>query len=676
MQASNKKTQNRLTREQKEAIGLLSIGTFLEYFDLMLYVHLAVLLNDLFFPQSDPTTKYLLSATAFSMTFILRPVGGFVIGRVGDALGRKVTIIITTFSMASACLVMANIGTYDEIGITATITIILCRMLQGFSSLGEIMGATLYLTETLQSPYKYIASAIIDTNSRAGGLFALIVAYFALSSQLDWRLAFWIGSIVAVLGTVARTRLRETPEFANHQLRLQRKEEHNKQYVKIEKTIKYKENIDVKTVLGLFFNTFLTPVSVYITYIYLGNFAKTVLGMSPEQVISHNLKVSICSVFASGVIAYLCKKYHPIDIVRVNIYVFAIALLFIPYWLYNIPYESVWLLFGLQCLTYIPCITNLVKISIWIKHYPINKRFTITATIFGVASAFGYGIASFAILPLTNQFGYYGLWIICIPSVISFIWGLNYLKKLEIKKGIYYNYPHEDPSYLDTAINEKDFNYTLTEEYEKYQDKCKYSTQFLNKLHVFSEEKNKKVNIKLIKKSIIFAKKWHAGQMRKTGNIPYYSHPLEVALNVAKYYLKTDVIVATVLHDVVEDSDATIEMIEKEFNPRIAQIVARLTKIRYINSKRIKLTLKETIEELYAANDYEALFIKKFDRVHNLETIEGLSDKKKQTKMAEETNNFLVGTVALVAEKLGIHKKIYLEDKVFKIAHDILSGKK
>ena len=93
MQMPNKKNQNSLNRTQKEAICLLSIGTFLEYFDLMLYVHLAVLLNDLFFPQSDPTTKYLLSATAFSMTFILRPVGGFVIGRIGDAFGRKVTII-------------------------------------------------------------------------------------------------------------------------------------------------------------------------------------------------------------------------------------------------------------------------------------------------------------------------------------------------------------------------------------------------------------------------------------------------------------------------------------------------------------------------------------------------------------------------------------------------------
>ncbi len=676
MQMPNKKNQNSLNRTQKEAICLLSIGTFLEYFDLMLYVHLAVLLNDLFFPQSDPTTKYLLSATAFSMTFILRPFGGFVIGRIGDALGRKFTIIITTFSMASACLIMANIGTYEEIGITATIVIILCRMLQGFSSLGEIMGATIYLTETLQSPYKYIACAIVDTHSRAGGLLALIVAYFALSSKFDWRLAFWIGAVIAVLGTVARTRLRETPEFINHQYRLKCKTESSKQYSEIYKAIEYKEKIDKKAVLGLFFNIFLMPISFYITYIYLGDFAKNVWGMSADQVINHNLKISICTVFVSGVIAYLCTKYHPINIVKANIYTFAIALLFIPYWLYNIPYKSVWLLFGLQCLVYISCITNLVDISIWIKYYPIDRRFTIIGTIYGVASAFGYGISSFAIIPLTNQFGYYGLWIICIPAVIGYLWGLSYLQKLEIKKGTYYNYPNEDLTNIDTAINEKDFNYALTDEYEEFQDKCEYSTRFLNKLNVFSEENNKKINIKLIKKSIIFAKKWHAGQMRKIGNIPYYSHPLEVALNVAKYYLKTDVIIASILHDVVEDSDCTIEMIEKEFNPRIAQMVARLTKIRYVDGKKIKLALRETIEELYAIDDYEALFIKSFDRLHNLETIEGLSDKKKQTKMAQETTNFLVGMIALVAEKLGVHKKISIENKVFNVAYNFLSDKK
>lgn len=63
------KEQKNLRKEQKEAIGLLSVGTFLEYFDLMLYVHMAVLLNELFFPKQDQSAAYLLSAFAFCSTF-------------------------------------------------------------------------------------------------------------------------------------------------------------------------------------------------------------------------------------------------------------------------------------------------------------------------------------------------------------------------------------------------------------------------------------------------------------------------------------------------------------------------------------------------------------------------------------------------------------------------------
>ena len=63
---------NKLTRQEKEAMGLLSIGTFLEYFDLMLYVHMAILLNELFFPQADPFTAKLLGAAAFCSVFKLK----------------------------------------------------------------------------------------------------------------------------------------------------------------------------------------------------------------------------------------------------------------------------------------------------------------------------------------------------------------------------------------------------------------------------------------------------------------------------------------------------------------------------------------------------------------------------------------------------------------------------
>ena len=85
------KEQKSLTREQKEAVGLLSIGTFLEYFDLMLFVHMAVLLNELFFPKTDPFTGSLLSAFAFCSTYLLRPFGALIFGYIGDNIGLSAT---------------------------------------------------------------------------------------------------------------------------------------------------------------------------------------------------------------------------------------------------------------------------------------------------------------------------------------------------------------------------------------------------------------------------------------------------------------------------------------------------------------------------------------------------------------------------------------------------------
>ncbi|BFD45633.1 MAG: hypothetical protein DMENIID0002_02790 [Rickettsia endosymbiont of Sergentomyia squamirostris] len=121
--------QKSLTREQKEAVGLLSIGTFLEYFDLMLYVHMAVFLNELFFPQSDPHTTAIYSATAFCSSLVFRPVGAVIFGWLGDNIGRKTTVIITTFIMALSCIMMANLPTYTQIGITASWLITICRIL-------------------------------------------------------------------------------------------------------------------------------------------------------------------------------------------------------------------------------------------------------------------------------------------------------------------------------------------------------------------------------------------------------------------------------------------------------------------------------------------------------------------------------------------------------------------
>jgi MFS transporter, MHS family, proline/betaine transporter len=108
-----------LTKKQREIFGLLQIGTFLEYFDIMIFVHLAFLLNELFFPKVDPHTTMLLSAFAFCSTYLLRPIGALIFGYIGDGIGRKSTVILSSFMMGVSCIIMANLPTYEQVGIAA-----------------------------------------------------------------------------------------------------------------------------------------------------------------------------------------------------------------------------------------------------------------------------------------------------------------------------------------------------------------------------------------------------------------------------------------------------------------------------------------------------------------------------------------------------------------------------
>lgn len=106
--------------------------------DLMLFVHMAVVLNEIFFPKFDPFTNSLLSAFTFCSTFALKPIGALLFGYIGDKVGRKHTVIITTMVMAISCIIMANVPTYAQIGIAASWVITICRALQGMSDVSTV----------------------------------------------------------------------------------------------------------------------------------------------------------------------------------------------------------------------------------------------------------------------------------------------------------------------------------------------------------------------------------------------------------------------------------------------------------------------------------------------------------------------------------------------------------
>ncbi len=431
---NDQKTFLSLKKEQKEAIGLLSIGTFLEYFDLMLYVHMAVLLNELFFPKADSHVAALYSAAAFCSTYLLRPFGALIFGWMGDNIGRKTTVILTTTMMSISCVVMATLPTYEQIGITAAWAMTICRIVQGMSSMGEVIGAELYVTEITQPPVQYPAVALITIFSSLGGFAALAIATFATTTDFNWRSAFWIGAIIAVVGAIARTRLKETTEFANAKLQLKHNlesalEKVNIQEQKLENHPTWQEKVNQRSSVALFTIQCAWPVCFYITYFHCGNILKHSFNYNAEQIIHQNFIVSIFQVLGFVIWTYLSCYVYPLTLLKIKAVIFAVIIMAFPYLVSNI--ESSFDLLMIQIAIIIFSLSYSSAMPIFYKHFPIFKRFTYASFTYALSRTFIYLITSFGLVYLTEYFGNLGILIIVIPIVIGFTFGILHFEKLE-----------------------------------------------------------------------------------------------------------------------------------------------------------------------------------------------------------------------------------------------------
>ena len=172
-----------------------------------------------------------------------------------------------------------------------------------------------------------------------------------------------------------------------------------------------------------------------------------------------------------------------------------------------------------------------------------------------------------------------------------------------------------------------------------YSEPCQYSTRLIEKLK--SLDTKNVLDFDLINKAIFWAKKYHGDQKRKSGEA-YYTHPLEVAYMVSDYKFKTDVIVASILHDIVEDTKVTAGMIVDNFGWRIAEMVDRLTRDRPDGSK---LTIEQILNNIYQLKDIEALVVKLFDRLHNVKTLGYQSETKREHTISETITQFIVPAI-------------------------------
>ena len=417
-------------REQKEAIGLLSVGSFLESFDLFLYVHLAVLLNELFFPKADPHTTALQQAFSYCATFALRPFGALLVGYIGDSIGREAIIVITTLMMAITCLVMAMLPTYAQIGITASWIFIVCRILQGLSALGEKVGAELYLTEITKPPFQYMIVGLIFCAIDIGSVAAIGVSALVTSYGFNWRFAFLIGAVVALIGSMARTKLKESPEFVDARRRIKTDiQEGAKSQAELDYIVTHQGKVNKKTSLAYFLVHCGGPVGFYWVYMYCGSMLRDTLGCTVHQVLSQNFMVGLIQLAGSFSLSFLGSKLYPLRILKFTGVIFCVIVLASPLLLSHISTPRQ--LFFIQAIAVLFIPSGLPAGPIFYKYFPILKRFTYASFLFAMSRAVMAIIASFGLLYLVQYFAYWGLLILIGPVIVGYGWGIIYFERLE-----------------------------------------------------------------------------------------------------------------------------------------------------------------------------------------------------------------------------------------------------
>ena len=193
------------------------IGNALEFFDFGIYSAYAVFLGRAFFPTGNAYTSLLFSVATFGVGFVTRPLGGIVIGCFADRHGRKPAMTLTIWLMAASTGMIGLLPPYSTIGIAAPILLVLARLLQGFSTGGEMGPATTFLVESAPRRRRGLFGSWQLASQNLGAVFAALVGV-SISQALPesdiesfgWRIPFFIGLCIAPVGIYIRNRVPET----------------------------------------------------------------------------------------------------------------------------------------------------------------------------------------------------------------------------------------------------------------------------------------------------------------------------------------------------------------------------------------------------------------------------------------------------------------------------------
>lgn len=200
------------------------VGNFIEWYDIGVYGYLAVTMTTVFTSGLDPSVGLVVTLLGFAVSFIVRPLGGMILGPLGDKIGRRKMLFFTIALMAIATTLIGCLPSSDQVGLWVIIPLYLLKMVQGFSTGGEYSGASTYISEFSPDKRRGFMVSLLNVGSQLG--FAAGAAIVALTTLVStsvwgdmamvdgaWRIPFLLALPLGIVAIAFRSRIPESPAF-------------------------------------------------------------------------------------------------------------------------------------------------------------------------------------------------------------------------------------------------------------------------------------------------------------------------------------------------------------------------------------------------------------------------------------------------------------------------------
>jgi MHS family alpha-ketoglutarate permease-like MFS transporter len=211
----------KISRRRLKAIVSGSVGNLVEWYDWYVFSSFSLYFSGSFFPSGDATAQLLQTAGIFALGFLMRPIGGWMFGRIADKVGRKQSMTLSILLMSLGSLLIALTPTYQTVGIVAPVLLLTARLLQGLSVGGEYGVSATYLAE-MATPHRrgfyssFLYMTLIGAQLLALGIQMMLQKVLLTEAQLldwGWRIPFVIGAALSVVALYLRNNLDETSAF-------------------------------------------------------------------------------------------------------------------------------------------------------------------------------------------------------------------------------------------------------------------------------------------------------------------------------------------------------------------------------------------------------------------------------------------------------------------------------